>query len=274
MGREYARRGGEPPEVAEAVFEHHLPRFAGDMLPTSLPGIIIGLADRLDSLVGLFAVGLKPSGTKDPFALRRAALGVVQVLVDTELRFDLRAAIVETANMLPVSADESVQADTLDYIVQRLRGVLLERGLRYDVVDAVLAERGYDPYLAAQTAARLNDWVQRLNWMDLLNAYARCVRIVRDQETRYPVDPERFVEGASVALYEALRGAEAQIPEGPSMDQVLGAIGSLVPAINAFFDEVLVMDQDRALRENRLGLVQAIASLTDRVADLSYLEGF
>jgi glycyl-tRNA synthetase len=274
MGREYARRSGEPAEVAHAIFEHYLPRFAGDALPKSRPGIVLALADRLDSLVGLFAVDLQPTGTKDPFALRRAALGIVQILLGSRLHLDLVRAIQRAAAMMPVSADEGVQADVLDYIAQRLRGMLLDEGLRYDVVDAVLAERKDDPYLAQQTAAALNEWVQREDWMDLLNAYARCVRIVRDEGERYAVDPERFTEPASQALYRALSKVRAALSDGPGIDDLLRAIQSLVPAINTFFDEVLVMDPDPALRENRLGLVQEVASLTAGVADLSKLEGF
>ena len=275
MGCEYARRSGEPDQVCEAISEHYLPRFAGDALPDSLPGIVVGLADRLDSLVGLFAVGLKPSGTKDPFALRRAALGIVQVLLGRGLRFDLKAAIARTAKQLPVPAGQSVRDEALDYVAQRLRGLLLEQGLRYDVVDAVLATRSNDPWLAAETASALNTWVQRTDWLDLLNAFSRCVRIVRDQQARYPVNPEQFTETASTALYEALQRAQQAIPEqDATTDQVLAAIQEMIPAINAFFDQVLVMDLDPAIRENRLGLLQSIAALTQELADLSRLEGF
>jgi glycyl-tRNA synthetase len=287
MGREYARLSGESDEIADAIFEHHLPRFGGDALPTSQAGIMVGLADRLDSLVGLFAIGLKPSGTKDPFALRRAALGIVQVLVGTKLHLDLRMAIQLTAEMLPVPGDEAMrpqqvgdsnaaspQSEVLDYIAQRLRGLLLEDGLRYDVVDAVLAERKHDPYLAAQSASVLNRWVQREDWMDLLHAYSRCLRIVRSEETRHPVDPGRFTAKASSDLYDALRVSRATISEQRTMGEVLRAIQKLVPSINAFFDRVLVMDEDAAVRENRLGLVQSVAKLTEGVADFTQLEGF
>ena len=275
MGREYARRSGEPAEVANAIYEHYLPRFAGDALPSTKPGIVVGLADRLDSLVGLFAVGLKPSGTKDPFALRRAALGIVQMLIGTQMRFDLQKAIGRAAQYVPVLADASVQSDVLEYVAQRLRGVLLEEGLRYDVVDAVLAAQAGDPYLALQTASGLHNWVQREDWMDLLNAYARCARIVRDQERTYPVDPERFTESASAALFEALSQARGAFPEGtPGVERVFEAIQTLVPVINAFFEEVLVMASEPAVRENRLGLVQEVAALTRGVADLAKLEGF
>jgi glycyl-tRNA synthetase len=274
MGREYARRSGEPAAVADAILEHYLPRSSGDALPSSRPGIVLGLADRLDSLIGLFAVGLKPSGTRDPFALRRAASGIVQVLVEKQVHLDLRAAIQQAAQQLPVPTDEAAQADVLEYIAQRQRGMLLDQGLRHDVIDAVLARRQHDPFLAERTVQRLSDWVRREDWMDLLNAFARCVRIVRDQPTRYQVRPDQLAQPAAIALYEALSRAEASIPKPPTTNQVLEAIQTLVPAINAFFDQVLVMDPDPAVRENHLGLVQEIASLTEEIADLSRLEGF
>jgi glycyl-tRNA synthetase len=274
MGREYALRGGEPTEVADAIYEHYLPRSAEDALPASLPGAIIGLADRLDSLVGLFAAGFQPTGNRDPFALRRAALGVVQVLVDVELHIDLRTAIAHAADLLPVPASEEVQADVLDYVVQRLRGVLLERGLRYDVLDAVLAEQGYDPFHAAGTARSLQAWVEKEEWTDLLNAYGRCVRITRTEEQVYALDPADLVEPESKALYQALRQAQEALTPKPEIDEVLSAIQTLVPAITAFFDKVLVMDEDPTLRNNRLGLLQEIGALTHGLADLQQLEGF
>jgi glycyl-tRNA synthetase len=274
MGREYALRGGEPPEVANAIYEHYLPRSAGDALPASLPGAIIGLADRLDSLVGLFAAGFKPTGNRDPFALRRAALGIVQVLVDVELHIDLRAAIANAADLLPLPASDEVQADVLDYVVQRLRGVLLDRGLRYDVLDAVLAEQGYDPFRAAGTAHSLQAWVEKEDWTDLLNAYGRCVRITRTEEQVYALDPAGLVEPESKALYQALHQAQEALPPDPEIDEVLSAVQTLVPAITAFFDKVLVMDEDPNLRGNRLGLLQEIAALTSGLADLQQLEGF
>jgi len=280
MGREYARLSGEPEAVAEGILEHCLPRFAGDALPASMPGLIVGLADRLDSLVALFAIGLQPSGAKDPFALRRAALGIVQVLVGRGVSLDLRRAVEMAMETLPdgivtdAATHEGVQFSVLDYIVQRLRGVLLEEGLRYDVVDAVLAKQGHNPALARQTAIDLNKWVTREDWPTLLNAYARCVRIVRGEKVRYSLDPAALTEDAAVHLYDALRVAQATISERRTVGEVLRAVQKLVPEINAFFDQVLVMDPDPTVRQNRLALVQAVAALTEGVADLSLLEGF
>jgi len=274
MGEHYARVAGESPVVATAIREHYLPRFAGDALAETLPGVAIGLADRLDSMVGLFAIGLKPTGTADPFGLRRAALGVVQTLVGREMRFDLRAGLHAAAELQPVPVSEENLADALDFIVGRLRVMLREMGHRYDVVDAVLDERGYDPCLAAQTVADLGAWVARDDWMVLLNAYARCVRIVRDQPQIYPLHPAAFVEEASKALHVASEQIAAQVGPASSPSQLFTAFQPIIPVISRFFDDVLVMTEDRAVRENRLALLQRIAALTNGIANLEVLESF
>lgn len=274
MGEHYALIGGELPAVAAAIREHYLPRFAGDALAQTAPGVTVGLADRLDSLVGLFAIGLKPTGTADPFGLRRAALGVVQTLVGREIRLDLRAGLRAAARLLPVSATEKALSEALDFIVGRLRVVLREAGHRYDVVDAVLAERGHDPYLAAQTVTDLGTWVARDDWMDLLNAYSRCVRIVRDQSQVYDLDPSAFAEDATRALHAAYEQVIAQAGPESSPTKLFAAFQPIIPTINRFFDDVLVMTEDRALRQNRLALLQRVAALTAGIADLRVLEGF
>jgi glycyl-tRNA synthetase len=274
MGREYALRSGEDPAVAQAVFEHYLPRFAGDRLPETLTGIVVGLADRLDSLVGLFAVDLKPTGSADPYGLRRAALGIVQVLAGVGISFDLREGLREAAALLPVVADELVQAETLAFIVQRLRVWLLDQSFRYDLVDAVLAERGHDPYLAYQTVREFVPWTLRDDWMDLLNAYARCVRIVRSFETEFELRPDRFVEPSTQRLYEAYVACHKQVGPQSSIDQLFTAFKPMIEPINTFFDDVLVMAEDRVLRENRLALLQRIAALPEGIVDLTRVEGF
>jgi len=274
MGREYALRSGEDPAVAQAIFEHYLPRFAGDRLPETLPGIVVGLADRLDSLAGLFSAGLKPTGSADPYGLRRAALGMVQVLAGAGISFDLREGLRQAAALLPVVADEGAQAETLAFLVQRLRVWLLDQTFRYDSVDAVLAERGHDPYLAYQTVQEFVPWVSSDDWMDLLNAYARCVRIVRSFETEFELRPERFVEPSTQRLYEAYLACQEQIGPQSSIDQLFTAFQPMIEPITTLFDDVLVMAEDKTLRENRLALLQRIAALTEGIVDLTRVEGF
>ncbi len=273
MGREYAIRSGEPPAVAQAIFEHYLPRAAGDKLPESAPGIALALADRLDSLAGLFAVGLAPTGSADPYGLRRAAAGVVQILLERGLTFSIRAALREAARALPVEASQATLEAALEFIVGRLQVMLREMGFAFDVVEAALAARGENPVLAREAAQQLTAWVAKEEWPVLLANYARCVRITRDQPS-FTLDPTTLREPAEKALYAALCTAETRLSPHSDVDVFLTAFAPLVPFIQTFFDEVLVMDKDQTLREARLALLQRIVRLADGIVDLSTLEGF
>ena len=274
IGRYYALYSGESEVVATAISEHYLPRFAGDDLPQTLPGLAVSLCDRLDTLVGLFAAGLAPTGAKDPFAQRRAALGLVQCLISHDLDFDLRSALQATASCLPIPASDEILAACLAFIIERLRNLLLEQGSRYDVVDAVLEAQGYNPARAARAITELSAWVRRPDWHTILPAYARCVRITRDQQERYPVNTEAFREPDESQLYAALQTAEAVSRAPGSVNNFLNAFLPMIPTIDRFFDTVLVMDENPGLRQNRLGLLQRIATLAEDVADMSRLEGF
>ena len=160
----------------------------------------------------------------------------------------------------------------LAFLIGRLRGQLLEAGYRYDVVEAVLAEQAHNPYRALLGVQQLSAWVQRPDWPPILAAYARCVRITRDQAVTHGLQPERLVDPAEVALYEAYRAASGQSIE--SVDDFLAAVMPMIPAISRFFDEVLVMAEDPEVRANRLALLQGIARLARGLADFSKLEGF
>jgi glycyl-tRNA synthetase len=274
MGREYARLSGEEEGVATAIFEHYLPRSAGDALPETGAGLALSLANRLDSLVGLFAVGLSPTGSADPYQLRRDALGVVQNLIAQEIPLALRPLLAEAAALMPVPVEEGALAGVVTFIAERLRAWLRDQGFRHDVVDAVLAERGDDPYGAYRTVAQLTAWVQRDDWMDLLNAYGRCIRIVRDQVERFAFEPGVDPEPATTALREAYEAARVQVTPQSDVDRLLTALWPMIPAIDRFFDDVLVMHEDRALRESRLGLLQDIWGLNAGIVDVTRLEGF
>jgi glycyl-tRNA synthetase len=275
MGREYALSSGEAPAVAQAIFEHYLPRASGDKRPASLPGLALGLANRLDSIAGLFAVGLEPSGSADPFGLRRDALGIVQNLAEVGLSFSVRAGIAEATRLLPVMATQQAQDKAVAFIAGRLENWLRDAGYPYDVVQAVLAERGDDPAGARQTVAVLADAAAQPGWAAVLTAYARCKRIVRKLPEQYPLpaadaDPEPAAQ-ALLAAYQAMAPSVQTAGDVPAL---AAALHALVAPINAFFDQVLVMADDEALRRARLGLVQHIAALPDGIADLALLQGF
>jgi glycyl-tRNA synthetase len=275
MGRYYALYSGETEAVAQAIYEHYLPRFAGDANPLSPAALAIGLADRLDSLAGLFAAGLAPTGTRDPFAQRRTALGLVQALTAWDLDFDLRQGLALASEGLPVPSTPEIQNACLDFIAGRLRSFLVEQeNYHYDVVDAVLAAQQHNPAGVVRAVKELAARVAQADWPAILPAYARCVRITRDQPQPYPVDPLELSEPAEKELYQALLKVE-ETPRRPgSMEDFLTAFLPIIPAISRFFEEVLVMTEEARLRANRLGLLQRIAALPKGVADFSFLEGF
>jgi glycyl-tRNA synthetase len=268
IGREYALRSGENESVANAIGEQY------QSVPETKVGIVIALADRLDSLVGLFAAGLAPTGAKDPFGLRRAAIGVVQPLIEHDLGFDLAEAIKKSAATQPIKVSDEAQAQLLEFITGRLKVVLNDAGYKYDVVDAVLAAQSNNPAGAARAVKQLQAWVERKDWQTILPGYARCVRITRDQKQIFKVNPKGFAEKAEEALFKALEKAESAKRHEGSVDDFLNAFVPMIPAVNEFFDKVLVMAEDKALKENRLALLQRISALARGVADLSKLEGF
>jgi glycyl-tRNA synthetase len=274
MGREYARLSGEEEAVATTILEHYLPRSAGDILPETGPGLALGLANRLDSLVGLFGVGLAPTGSADPYQLRRDARGMVQSLIAHEIPLPLCPLLEEAATLMPVPVSAQALDEVSTFVTERLRGWLRDKGFRHDVVDAVLAKRGDDPYGAYRAVAQLGVWVDRDDWMDLLNAYGRCIRIVRDLEERYEFQPGVDPEPATAALREAYEIARVQVSPGSDVDRLLTALHPMIPTINQFFDDVLVMHEDQPLRESRLGLLQDIWDLSRGIVDVTRLEGF
>jgi glycyl-tRNA synthetase len=276
LGRYYAIASGESEAVGEAIFEHYLPRFSADLSPKTLPGLVVGLADRLDTLAGLFSVGMAPSGARDPFAQRRAALGLVQALLAQEVSFDLQQGLAAAATLLPIPTDAETLSACQGFIVERLRNLLLETGFHYDVVDAILAVQGSNPAHTSQSVKQLSEWVKRTDWHSILPSYAPCVRITRDHTQRYNLDPADFIEVAEKNLYSVLLKAEEDLHQGQeySPDCFLTAFLPMIPAVNDFFDEVLVMADDAIQRQNRLALLQRIVALGSRSADMSKLEGF
>jgi glycyl-tRNA synthetase len=266
MGGHYAGLSGEAEPMIAAIAEQY------DAVSKTKPGLALALADRLDSLLGLFGAGLAPKGSNDPFALRRAAIQIIENLVGNEQHLDLRAALAEAAPLLPIEAGKAVQEDVLQFINGRLAVSLREDGFSSSVIKAVVAEAGHDPYLAWRNAADLSAAIEAEDWQEVLNAYARCVRITRNLDEVYAVDAGAFSEPAEQSLWAAYQEA-AETADG-SMPALIASLRGLVPAINRFFDDILVMAEDAQTRENRLALLQHIANLPDGMADLSELEGF
>lgn len=269
MGREYLLREGGDPAVAQAIYEHYLPQGAGDPAPASEAGLIVGLADKLDSLAGLFAVGLAPKGSSDPFALRRAAIGIAQNLVATRRSFSLRDGLAAAASLLPVKASSEALAAAHAFVVERQRANLLEAGFRFDVIDAVLAEQGDDPWKARQAIEQLNALVASADWPAILAATSRCARIVKSAPASSAAAGQDD-DPASRALAHAL----ISTPEPTDIPSLVAGLSALAPAINTFFEKVMVMAEDPDLRAARLALVSRVAGLSKGLMDFSRLEGF
>lgn len=273
MGREYALLEGQPAAVAQAIDEHWQPRGSGDAIPASAAGALLALADKFDSLIGLFAAGLAPRSSADPFGLRRAALGVVQILVGRKLDVNLRDVVRVVAAVQPLPLTEATQQALMDFIQGRLEAWLLdEQGVDRFCMNAVVAQQAHNPYRAVIGIQELEGWLQRPEWEIILDNFARCVRITRTEKTRHAVNPQLFSVPQEQALWDVYTAQP--LPEDGNVGVFLTAFEPMVPMIQAFFDNVMVNVDEAEVRHNRIGLVQAIAAMQDGRADLSALSGF
>ena len=275
MGEIYAVKGGEPAAVGQAIREQYLPRSTGDDVPASLPGLALSLADKLDSLAGLFAVRAIPTGSADPFGLRRSALGIVNSLLSTKTDFSVRAGLAAAAKLQPVAVTDEMLAETATFVEKRLEGVLAELGYAYDVVAAALAARGDNPAAALRAANAVKAMVGQPAWNEVFTAYARCARITRSLTERLELNPDAYIEPVESELQRAYEDAAAAMQGVQESALVLWpTLQALRQPINAYFEKVLVNAEDESQRQARLALVQHIAALPAGVGDLSKLQGF
>jgi glycyl-tRNA synthetase beta chain len=274
VGREYALLSGESHEVAEAIREHYLPGFAGDRLPTSPIGDFVSVADKMDTVVGCFGVGLIPTGAGDPFALRRQALGILTILLEKRYTLSLRALISEAIRLLAdklSSPSQDVADQVVGFFQQRFENFLTSQGLPHDAVEAVLAT-GFDDVVDCQDRSRaLAEIKRRKEFAPLAVAFKRVVHISQDFPSR-DVRPSVFREDAEKRLYSAFMAVRDRLDGllgSRDYPQVLKNLAELKEPVDNFFDRVLVMDKDPEIRDNRLSLLRKITDLFSRVADFS-----
>jgi glycyl-tRNA synthetase beta chain len=321
MGAYYAQADGEPPEAAAAIREHYLPRAAGDQLPQTRAGVALAIADKLDTVAGIFAIGEKPTGTKDPFGLRRAALGVQRILIERTLELDLKSCIdkalagvradidrlrgqgaataaaaapaAEAAAPNPVhpiraAITASIANDIYDFFMERLRAYYLERSgaapaaghptVSTEMFDAVLATRPASPLDFDARLKALSTFLELPEAAGLTAANKRIANILRKANLGpvAEVDVQLLREDAEVRLYDAMRSLRAAVAAATAQHEYTNALGRLAqlrPAVDAFFDQVMVMDENPQLRANRLSLLAQLQGLFAGVADLSRLPG-
>lgn len=272
MGREYALLSGGPPEVAQAIEEHYLPRFTGDRMPASVLGLLLAIADRADSLAGCFGIGLIPTGSEDPYALRRASLGTLQILLEKDLPIRLSDIVGKALNLVwpritrPV---DEVEKELLEFFRTRLHGILVERGIPGDLADAVLSVDFDDVFDAGKRAEALRVFRKEPDFNELSIAFKRVANIIPKDLTA-EVSPRLFTEGAERALHgEAVRLKNA-VNGLLTRKDYLGAlrrIATLKPIVDMFFEEVLVNVEEEEVRTNRHALLKEVADLFGKIAD-------
>ena len=275
MGKEYALLDGESPEVAEAIFEQYLPRFAGDVLPQTEAGKVLSIIDKIDNIVATFSRGLIPTGSQDPYALRRQTIGILNILLNSEWNISLRPIIVESMNLLNVPTDkqDELLGQVEEFITLRLKNIFLDREVPHHVIDLLLSNNELsvadaEGLVKALLASRIDENVE------LVQAFTRMYNLVKDV-TYTGVDESLLKEDAERALYEmATKASEASIDawDKNDYDAVVAVPATLVPAINTFFEDVMVMDKDEAIKANRLQLVRLAYSVMAIIGDISALK--
>ena len=275
MGKEYALLDGESPEVAEAIFEQYLPRFAGDVLPQTEAGKVLSIIDKIDNIVATFSRGLIPTGSQDPYALRRQTIGILNILLNSEWNISLRPIIVESMNLLNVPTDkqDELLGQVEEFITLRLKNIFLDREVPHHVIDLLLSNNELsvadaEGLVKALLANRIDENVE------LVQAFTRMYNLVKDV-TYTSVDESLLKEDAERALYEmATKASEASIDawDKNDYDAVVAVPATLVPAINKFFEDVMVMDKDEAIKANRLQLVRLAYSVMAIIGDISALK--
>ena len=275
MGREYALLDGEKPEVAQGIFEHYLPRFAGDELPTTDIGRLVGIADKLDNIAATFSRGLIPTGSQDPYALRRQAIGIINILVDGNYHLPLLKTISAVLGLLnvPSAKNGELLAQLQEFFVQRVKNMMGDQGIRYDVIDAILNEKANDDIVDLFVRAKaLAEYVETSEAAESIQAFTRVVNLCKKAEGETIIKESLFVEPAEKELYEVVcRLQKETIPALVAYNyaDVLKLINEVSAPVNKFFDTVMVMDKDENVKNNRLALLVQVKETASMVGDLS-----
>ena len=279
MGKEYAILSGERKEVAEAIFEHYLPRFSGGRLPLTKSGMILGIADKVDSIIGCFVMGLTPTGSQDPYGLRRQSRGKIAIILKNNLQISLKDIIWKSLSLYKESvsvelkiAENEIVSQILYFLKQRVKNIFLEDGIRYDVIDAVLAvDSDGDVVDIKHRIKAIEELYNQPIFGKILNSSNRVLNLSKNSEET-EIDRSLLKEKAELRLYHNYENNYPRIKEfisNKEYKKVFNLLGDLCEPVGEFFDQVLVMDKDEEIRKNRISLIKKIGSLFNQVADLS-----
>ncbi|MDD2497397.1 MAG: glycine--tRNA ligase subunit beta [Desulfitobacteriaceae bacterium] len=280
MGEYYARHHGENQTVSTAIREHYLPRFAGDDLPQAKAGIAVGIADKLDSIVGFFGMDIQPTGSQDPYALRRQALGIVNTILHHNLEISLDTLVAKAYSLLAEQVSfkndkEKVAADINSFFKQRMDNILTERGIRYDVINAVLAAGIENLSDTRDKASALSDFKEASEFEELIAGFTRAANLAKNA-VHTNVDEKLFSNKEETGLYHAFREVKEKADgflTQKNYQEAFRAIAELRRPVDEFFTAVMVMVEDEKVKENRLALLKNIADYVTGIADLSQLVG-
>lgn len=271
MGKEYAGIHGEPEDTAQAIFEHYLPRGADDIVPSTENGLSLAIADKVDTLAGYFKIGLFPSGSEDPYALRRQALGVCQIALQKKLTLDLKQILswaLEAYNSVPGDYDQTF-IELKSFFIKRMETMMLNRGFIYDSINACIERSWINPLDLVHRLKALSEFRKRKDFDDLIVGFRRAARIIPDiLET--PLDPSHLIESGELNLYrvyEQLLPTITQNLEKGEYEFALASLAELRSPIDTFFEQIMVMCEDIKLRNNRVALLKKIVELFHLFAD-------
>jgi len=279
MGKEYAVLSGERKDVAEAIFEHYLPRFSGDRLPLTKGGMILGIADKVDSIIGCFVMGLTPTGSQDPYGLRRQSRGKIAIILKNNLQISLKDIIRKSLSLYKESVSVELKIDEneivsqiLNFLKQRVKNIFLEEGIHYDVIDAVLAVDSDGDVVDIKNRIKvIEELYNQTIFGKILNSSSRVLNLSKNSEENEIVR-SLLKEKAELSLYhnyESIYPRTKEFIYNKEYKKVFKLLGDLCEPVDEFFDQVLVMDQDKEIRKNRIALIKKIGILFNQVADLS-----
>jgi len=279
MGKEYAILSGERKEVAEAIFEHYLPRFSGDRLPVTKGGMILGIADKVDTIIGCFVMGLTPTGSQDPYGLRRQSRGKIAIILKNNLEISLKDIIQKSLSLYKESVSVELKIDEnkivsqiLSFLKQRVKNIFLEDGIRYDIIDAVLAvDSDGDAVDIKNRIKAIEELYNQPIFRKILSSSNRVLNLSKNNEEN-EINRSLLKEKAELNLYhnyESIYSRTREFIFNKEYNKIFKLLGDLCEPVDEFFDQVLVMDKDKDIRRNRIALIKKIGILFNQVADLS-----